>query len=349
MTTRNLKLAFDIGGSSLRIIDEEKYITKFPSQYIEMDKKEYIVDKTKDDDLIDLRMRLSDGTVIRKRIIVDKSMMQYAKSKVELLNNKPKTKSEELFVLLAVSMHAYLKENCSNVTNIILNKAVVLLPPSEAYSEALQEFKRKFADAEIELKYPKKESGKKITIEVKEIVVVPEGITAMWAMDDKSLEEIGPRYSLLVDTGKRSTDMALVVDGDLYNGATSTYDIAGLTLEALIGLEFSRKGKDLSTVDIIEIITTGKYHKDTDVTDILNKCKENFMKMLHDRMSQLCNAAAGSTKIIDNIVLFGRVFNDAPGSKKMSKILQELMPDVKIFSQDDGLMNIRGAGSLLDE
>lgn len=349
MTIRNLKLAFDVGGSSLRIIDEEKYITKFPSQYIEMDKKEYIVDKTKDTDVLDITVRLSDSKTIRQRIIVGKSMTQYAKDRIELLNDKTKTKTDELFILLSIALHSYIQENCSNVTGIILNKAVVLLPPSEAYSEAVQEFKRRFADSEIRIEYPKKDSNKKVVINVKEVGVVPEGIAAIWAFNDSTIEEIEPKYSLLIDAGKRSTDMALIKDLEPYNGAIDTYDIAGLTLESFVRAEYRRMGKSISVEEAVEIISTGKYHKDTDSTSILNKCKERFINELYKHMSDLCNMASTSLKVIDNIILFGRVFKDAPGSRKMSTLLQEKCPEVKIISKDDGTMNIKGAGTFLDD
>lgn len=346
--SRTVKLGFDIGGSSLRIIDEEQYITKFPSQYIEMDKKEYIVDKTRDEDVIDVKVKLSDGRIIRKRIIVGKSMTQYAKDRVELLNDKTKTKTEEIFVLIATAIHAYALENCITSTNIILNSAIILLPPSEAYSEAVQDFKRKLTDAEIILDYPRIQ-GRKVTASIKNVGVVPEGIAAIFAFNDEMIDEIEPRYSLIVDAGKRSTDMSLIKDLEPYNGAVDTYDIAGLTLEAYVRSEYRRMGKSISVDDAVEIISTGKYHKDTDATAILNRCKEKFINELYKSMSDLCNVASTSLKVVDNIILVGRVFKDAKGSKKMSSILQEKCPGVRIISEDDGIMNIKGAGTYLND
>lgn len=340
LSNTGLHLGLDIGGSGLRVANLKKgfeFTSIYKSNFKELSDGIQFRQETNPNDVLDVAIRYSDTSAIVKRIVAGESEKLYPVTTTRLYNDMAKSLSEDTVICMIYGIYKELER-----LNLLGNKSVeidnleLLLPAIEVYSNSGQSLKRKLTGAKIVISLPLL-SGMTTVIKINNVELCQEGISSALYLHNIGKIDLTDKYSVVIDCGERTTNVALMDGTEIVSGAVDTFKLCGQVLKGRIKSTLRENDIETTEKDIISILRTGKYRRSQDFTELLYTIKGEFVKDLYDKVMEFLSSKSMSLPMVDTIILTGRTFSD---SGHFADIVQDKFANQEIISETDELNNI---------
>ena len=305
-----MKFLCDIGGSALRLMHSEEpnktYV--FDSVYKELEKDEHPRQGVDPKEFLSTMVRLSDGTIISKNVVVGKSAKLYGTPEVRAFNDKFKSSSEVTTENILLGLYrTIIDSNIPKDGVIKIDQLTLLLPAIEVYSPAGQTYRDKLRMSRLIIDRHLLD-GNPIKILIKEVVLAPEGAMIASLASKLFKKDLSDKNILVIDSGERTTNMCLVRNNELVSGGADTLKLSGQVFKAAIAEVLRTKEIYAEDNDIIEIIKTKSFHNKIDCKAVVELTVKKYTQELYKGVMSFLNARNIPLDTIDTIIFTGRVF-----------------------------------------
>jgi hypothetical protein len=151
------------------------------------------------------------------------------------------------------------------------------------------------------------------------------------------------KTAIIVDGGGGTTDMAVVIGGQLVDAQADTNEFGGkLLLDSIARIYQSETGRSKPELSAVEdslvngILIRG--NSNVDVFSYVDVAKEQVAQSIYNSINGLCDMMQKSLDDIEEVILHGRLFGDTVTvdgkvssiASKLNNKLKSLAPDIKV-------------------
>lgn len=166
-------------------------------------------------------------------------------------------------------------------------------------------------------------------------------------------------YTICLDIGAGTTDIALFNDGELVENSKDTFKRGGNTIQSIVGLEI-RKKYSFTPPSLENVVKTGSFEEGgelTDVTSIVTYAKDQYSKLIMEDIRQYLERMMVGVRNINGLLVAGggglatkgnNEENKSPAmSEFIEKYLKDLAPKIKsVHTEDKDLRSLNIDGLL---
>lgn len=347
------KVALDLGGSAIR----EQYIgmdvNKLDSQFevIPMNSRIFEDITEKHSDFTILKATRTDAENKRYARGEARNFLRGIKSQVD--NTVLKVDQVETYVNAIHAVATSLLNNGKTDADVIVG---VCIPTSEFFSAGADRIKESLSGAHS-VKFNLLD--KTVDFNVKRVLVFPEGVIATLDLmkDNKIKELIMSKTGIIVDAGRRSTDITIMKNGRPVAGAARSLPIGGLNLEAIVAVELENLGYMISGAELAKavgegFIVDGNNH--LAIGSNVQSAKEVLTGSIAEGIVEVLATRTMSLREISYIVYIGRCFDSkAEGTPHYTgdlgkSVIEKLGTSItRINVNDNELANVKAVANAL--
>lgn len=304
-----MNIGLDLGGSGLRARDEHSGLQTFPSQY------ERVADSSRvhKGDIKDV---FSDFTIISSPYIPANGHRYARGEATEYLRgvssqvDNATLKVDQISTYVNATHAMAIKVAQSGLVNPTVTVGVCI-PTSEYHSTGSDRIKERLAGT-YTVKFSLTDEIVKFTVET--VYVYPEGVIALASLlrNKELLQLITTRTGVIIDGGRRSTDVTVMKNGRPIAGAARSLPIGGLNLEALTAIELETAGYMVSGDSLTCAIAEG-YIMDSSneiaVGGYVDKSKAALSGLIRSSLNEVLAARAIQMRELTYVIYMGRCFD----------------------------------------
>lgn len=286
--------------NTFNVVDESADIRLVPSSSDFVDNIDLTITKDGESDFFPVRI-LGGSLAFR---------YSSASIKPSMLDNKSKQAVNYYSIITAIassmtmSGESYTDINC-----------YICLPPVEITGNNENE---DYVTSQLKGEYVVKlnKLNKEIKFNIKDVYIFPESVMAVTAFlfntdgtQRVDMAKYNNGYILSFDLGASTADLALIKDRKFVEHTGHTYKLGGNIIDEFMRNEIRRKfGNEVTSDDIKEVVRTGKLPYGSTYKDMsaeLKKSKQEFAKMLFERMETYFSAVGVSLQSIKAVFISG--------------------------------------------
>lgn len=220
------------------------------------------------------------------------------------------------------------------------------LPPRDLKSKRTTELLRSRLHGHYTITMPR--LGLKVNVLIeKDIWLENEPTAIVYSIADAELDtverSIMDKTAIIVDGGGGTTDMAVVINGQLVDAQADTNEFGGkLLLDTIARIYQTETGRSKPEISAIESSlldgTLIRGNSRVDVFDYIDTAKEQIAQTIYNSINGLCDAMQKSLDDIEEIILHGRLFGTTTSSDgrtssiadKLNNKLKSIAPDIQV-------------------
>ncbi len=161
--------------------------------------------------------------------------------------------------------------------------------------------------------------------------------------DDNVERSIMDKTAIVVDGGGGTTDMAVIIAGQLVDAQADTNEFGGkLLLDNIARIYQAETGRSKPETSAIEaalengILIRG--NSNLDIYNYVDEAKEQLSQAIYNSINDLCDVMQKSLDDIEEIILHGRLFTETKTedgrvssiAEKLNQKLKSIAPDIKV-------------------
>lgn len=303
------KLSLDLGGSAIRTKRGNSKVEKMNSEFERISKAARIYTDDIEDKYADFtietapRADIADQRYARGEAT---NFLRGVSSQVD--NNTLKVDQSETYVNAAHAIAVDADKNGQDDPKYTIG---VCIPTSEFFSAGSDRIKEQLI-GKYTVKFNLKD--KVVNFEVENVVVYPEGVVALGMLfkDQKIAGIIKSKTGIVIDAGRRSTDVTIFKNGRPVAGAARSLPVGGINLEALTAIKLETSGFMAAGDSLIRAIDAG-YLIDGNNTVSVGVPVQEAKKMLGSTIVKYITEVLAAHMIqlreLSYVVFLGRCFN----------------------------------------
>lgn len=226
---------------------------------------------------------------------------------------------------------------------------VALMPPEQCTGENIDAFKEELRKINCVTNYFNKQGTNfKIPIKIKDVTVHPEGFSAfvgcIYTPEISIREGYGKyleRTILVLDIGAGTTDLIMIVNGEVVDGSKATISYGGLNVRAkakkLIKAKYHYD--NISDSELEVAISTGKLKDGSvyrDVSEYVMHAKREVSKALVAEIQDYLQSIDFSLRSVEDALIVGGGTLGGESGSGIEPMSKAIMENLKVFSPNIG-------------
>lgn len=294
MKNANVILLVDLGNSETRteiVYNGKSVKLEIPNAYCELHENYVIPEDYRNDDST---VFVSGGDYIANGELVSHEFSTRSMKPTGLMHKSEQITSKYSIIMVMIKAIALISGSLGTIPsdiNWVFDIACLLPPDEQSNKDDVSEMKGMISEiTEIQSVSP---INYKVPVSIKDIRIFPEGVVAytaaMFSMrDGKAVANVDnlkyrQGYTLVMDIGAGTTDLAMVFNGKFVAASKTTIKTGGNYVEKTCKKEIRRKFGNAPT-DMTEIIEKGVYTRGNEriiMDDVLIRAKKDFAAELN--------------------------------------------------------------------
>ena len=333
MKNVNVTLLIDLGNSETRaevVFNGKSVKMQIPNSYCELQENYVIPEDYRNDDS---HVFGCAGEYIANGEIVAHEFENRSMRPTGLKHKSEQITSKYSIMMVMIKAIALISGNISTIPtdiNWVFDIACLLPPDEQSNKDDVNSMKSMISEInEIQCVSP---INYKVPVSIKEIRIFPEGVVAytaaMFSMRDgravANAENLKYRqgYTLVMDIGAGTTDLAMVFNGKFVAASKATIKIGGNYVEKSCKREIRHKFGNAPT-DMTEVIEKGVYTRGNEriiMDDVLILAKKNFAASLNKEIIEYLEVTQIPVHELKGLLVIG---GGAIATERDGKVISE--------------------------
>lgn len=333
MKNANVTLLVDLGNSETRaeiVFNGKSVKAEIPNSYCELHENYTIPEDYRNDDST---VFVCDGEYIANGEIVAHEFVRHEMRPTGLKHKSEQITSKYSIIMVMTRAIALISGNLGSIPTDInwVFDIACLLPPDEQSSKD-DVGKMKDMISEITEVHCASPINYKVPVSIKDVRIFPEGVVAytaaMFTMKDgkavANADNLKYRqgYTLVMDIGAGTTDLAMVFNGKFVAASKTTIKTGGNYVEKTCKKEIRRKFGNAPT-DMTEIIEKGVYTRGNEriiMDDVLIRAKKDFAAELNKEIIEYLEVTQIPVHELKGLLVIG---GGAIATERDGKVISE--------------------------
>lgn len=333
MKNANVTLLIDLGNSETRaevVYNGKSVKLEIPNAYCELHENYTIPEDYRNDESTVFGC---DGEYIANGELVSHEFSTRSMKPTGLKHKSEQITSKYSIIMVMIKAIALISGNIATIPtdiNWVFDIACLLPPDEQSSKDDVNNMKSLISEiTEIQCVSP---INYKVPVSIKEIRIFPEGVVAytaaMFSMKDgkavANAENLKYRqgYTLVMDIGAGTTDLAMVFNGKFVAASKTTIKTGGNYVEKTCKREIRRKFGNAPT-DMTEIIEKGVYTRGNEriiMDDVLIRAKKDFAAELNKEIIEYLEVTQIPVHELKGLLVIG---GGAIATERDGKIISE--------------------------